>query len=178
MFRFRMSSVLLGLLLLLTACGRTNRPPHYFSYMDVPAEASLSGTLGDVTFCALLKSAGRANGVGAGSSLSCDFTLTYLSPEALAGVRVDYTAATGKIAVALGDLCATGETYAALATPGLLLLTESSVLTSTQGADGSSVFTTADGARRVSSADGAPVSFSRTTNGYCVDVQVEWERKK
>lgn len=160
--------------LLLSACGRIGGAPRYFAYLDAPAAASLSGKLGDVAFTATLNSAGRSAAEGASLPLSCDFSMTYLSPPALAGVKVSYAAATGKITVTLGDLCAEGEAFAALAAPALLLLTESPVQASAKQQDGSLAFTTTDGVRRVLSADGLPLSLSRTADGRRLEVDVVW----
>lgn len=165
----------IAVLMSLFCAACSHRAPHYFSYLDTPAEAQLSGTLGEVDFTARLTSGGRAAVAGA-LPLGCDFSLTYHSPTALAGVRVDYAAATGEITVSLGSLKAQGtsgrEAYAALAAPGVLLLTESAVQSTTAQSDGSHLIVTADGARRLLSADGTPISLTQTADGRRVAVEV------
>ena len=170
------AALLAAACLVLVACGRVAQAPRYFAYLDAPAAASLSGKLGDVPFTAALVSEGRAHDADGGLSLACDFTLTYLSPSALAGVRVNYTAATDDVSVTLGQLHAQGVDYAALAAPALLLLTESAVKTSAKQADGTLVLTTADGATRLLSTDGVPLSLHCLSDGRRVEVQVSWGR--
>ena len=163
-------------LLLSFCCVACSRPaPRYFAYLDTPAAVQLSGKLGDVDFTAHLTSGGRAEVEGA-LPLGCDFSLTYHSPEALAGIQVDYAAATGEITVSLGGLAARGErregAYSALAAPGLLLLTESAVHNTTVQSDGTYLVVTADGARRLLSADGVPISLTQTADGRRVEVEI------
>ena len=176
-------AVLLLLTLLLSLCcvGCSHPAPRYFAYLDAPVTAQLSGKLGDVDFTAHLTSDGRAAIAGA-LPLGCDFSLTYHSPEALAGVRVDYTVAAGKITVSMGDLAAQGEStegiYTALAAPGLLLLTESAVQSTTVQSDGTYLVVTADGARRLLSAKGVPISLTQTADGRRVEVEItDFENK-
>lgn len=159
--------------LMLAACGSQSTRVRYFSYLDEGTEYALSGKLDGLPFTATLQSGGRTAAQGDLTQSSADFTLTYLSPPALSGVRVDYDAETSELSVRLGELHATGEVYAALGAPALLLLTESPVSSARRDKVGSICFETMDGARRTLGTDGKPTHLTWSGDGRSVEVRVE-----
>ena len=159
--------------LLFVACGSKSTHVRYFSYLEGPVELALSGKLNGTPFTATLRSGGRSAAQGDLTQSSADFTLTYLSPPALAGVRIDYDADTGKLCVRLGELRAQGEVYAALGAPALLLLTESPVSSARRNEDGSIYFETMDGARRTLDESGRPTYLCWSGEGRSVEVNIE-----
>ena len=159
-------------MLLLCSCAKGGTRGSYFSYLDAPAQCSLTGTVNGEPFTAVLQSEGCQNAAGQIAVRAADFTLTYLSPAALAGVQVDYESATDTFRISLGELCAEGEEYAALGAVGEVLLRESAVET-TRGLDGGRVcFETMDGASRTINAQGVPVRVSWTGGGRKIEVEV------
>jgi hypothetical protein len=119
----RMALVVLTAVLLFctAACGKT--APRYFSYLDSPFCATLSGKLDGLAFAATLTSEGRASvGVLPAS------VLTFTSPPSLAGVKVQCDPEAGW-KVTFGDLegQTDGEGMGLIAS---LLLSERAVSTS------------------------------------------------
>lgn len=170
--------VLVLLLIFLCSCKRSGGNIRYFSYLDSPAQCALSGQLNGTSFTATLKSEGRASRSGEIADCTADFTLTYLSPAALAGVQVIYESGADTYRVTLGDLHAQGEEYAALGAVGKILLTESAVSTTARHDDAGVRFETMDGAVRVIDAQGVPTSVRWCDGGRCVEVDVsEWRQE-
>ena len=164
--------------LLLGACKGGDKV-RYFSYLDEGASMSLSGKLDGTPFTATLHSEGRATAQGDLTQSNTDFTLTYLSPPALAGVRVQYDAHTNQTSLSLGELHAQGEVYAALGTPAALLLGESPVTSARQEQDGSIRFETMDGAHRTLDKSGRPTQLVWSGEGRTIEVRVEeWTDEK
>ena len=168
----RLCALLLAALAL-CACGRSTRRVRYFSYLEEPISLCLSGQLDGLSFTATLQSEGRPASTGDRAANTADFTLTYLSPPALAGVRVHYDAQTGDISVRLGELHAQGDSYAALCQVGSLLLGESPVTSAGRQADGSIRFETMDGATRVIDQNGRPTHLAWSGDGRRIEVDVE-----
>ena len=158
-------ALLLSLLLGLTSCAPKVR---LFAYMDEGLETVLSGELCGVPYTAMLRGEARASA----TARACDFTLTYLSPESLAGVTVTYRAATDEVTLSLGTLSGMGTADTLLAAPGLLLLSERAAHTVTKNADGTLTVTTDDGASRLLAADGRPLALVRVSDGRQVQVKV------
>ena len=169
----KMCAALLGVLLL-AACGRQSTHVRYFSYLDEPIELALSGKLDGIPFTATLHSKGRASVEGdLPSTMSASFTLTYLSPPALAGVRVEYDADTNQTSLSLDGLHAQGDVYAALGEVARLLLTESPVTSARRQQDGSICFETMDGAQRTLDEGGRPTHLVWSGEGRSVEVSIE-----
>lgn len=158
--------------LLLGACKGGDKV-RYFSYLDEPIELALSGKLDGTPFIATLHSKGRATAQGDLTQSNTDFTLTYLSPPALAGVRVEYDADTNQTRISFGELHAQGEVYAALGTPATLLLCESPVTSARREKNGSIYFETMDGATRVIDQNGRPMQLVWSGEGRSIEVSVE-----
>ncbi len=167
-------------------CGKMSKSPRCFAYLDTPAHASLSGSINGLSFTAFLQSEGRAGQMGDVASGAQDFTLTYLSPASLAGIKIQYDAQAEQYYISLDDLHAQGEIYAKLGEAGLLLLNESAVQ-STHGDvwSGSSagseqrkviVLNTLDGATRIHDAQtGFPLHVVQNADGQSIEINVsEW----
>lgn len=88
---FRALAAFFACVLTLTAigCGRA-APARYFSYLDAPFCATLTGKINGLTFAATLKSEGRE---AAGDMPA--FALSFTAPESLAGMEVRYHPDTG-----------------------------------------------------------------------------------
>jgi hypothetical protein len=148
---------------LMGGCSGGARERRYFAYLEGEVCLSLSGTLDGMDFSALLNSAKGSAGDGRG------YDLTYLSPEALAGVRVRIRPGEAPL-VSLGELEAQGEAYAPLVRVGELLLRESAVTASRREGQ-LVVLETADGATRWhDAATGSPVRLRCQADGRVVDV--------
>jgi hypothetical protein len=164
--------------LLLGACKGGDKV-RYFSYLDEPIELALSGKLDGTPFTATLRSEGRTTAAGDLTQSNTDFTLTYLSPPALAGVRVEYDADTNQTRISFGELHAQGEVYAALGTPAALLLGESPVTSARREKNGSIYFETMDGAHRTLDKSGRPTQLTWSGEGRTIEVRVEeWTDEK
>lgn len=158
--------------LLLGACKGGDKV-RYFSYLDEGASMSLSGKLDGTPFTATLRSEGRRAEKGDLTQTGASFTLTYLSPPALAGVRVQYDADTNQTKLSFGELHAQGEVYAALGTPAALLLGESPVTSARREKNGSIYFETMDGAHRTLDKSGRPTQLTWSGEGRTIEVRVE-----
>ena len=172
--------LLCAVLFLLCGCRGQGAQVRYFGYLDEPLSLALSGKLDGMAFRALLESEGRQTATGHLVEGAADFTLTFLSPEALAGVSV--RCEEGVLTVALEGLSDTGEAYEALGWVGSLLTTESAVHSSSNqtwtAPDGSTVQAieaiTADGARRwIDAKTGRPLGLTLTADGRSLEVTVE-----
>ena len=159
--------------LMLAACGSQSTRVRYFSYLDEGTEYALSGKLDGLPFTATLQSGGRDRAQGDLTQSSADFTLTYLSPPALAGIRVEYDADTNQTRISFGELHAQGEVYAALGAPAALLLGESPVTSARREKNGSIYFETMDGARRTLGTDGKPTHLTWSGEGRSIEVLIE-----
>ena len=167
-------------------CGRSARSPRYFAYLDRSARASISGNINGLSFTALLQSEGRSTQTGDVASGAPSFTLTYLSPAALAGVKVRYDAVGDQYVLSLEDLDAQGDRYAGLGEVGLMLLHESAVQStredrlSTPDSNGEQrrvvVLNTLDGAIRTHDAQtGLPLHVTWSAGGRSIELDVqEW----
>lgn len=165
-------------LLLLCSCTRGADKTRYFAYLDAPAQCALSGNINGTPFRATLQSEGRSVASGEIADCSADFTLTYLAPDALAGVKVSYDGKNKVYQVTLGELHAKGEAYAALGDVGALLMTESAVTSTSRTQDGGISFDTMDGAARVIDEQGRPVSVRRCDGGRCIEVEIcDWRQE-
>lgn len=177
--RHRIRRYALALVLIaLCSCTRGAGSMRYFSYLDAPAQCALSGQLNGTAFTATLQSEGRAVRSGEIADCAADFTLTYLSPAALAGVQVTYENESDTYRVTLGELHAQGEEYAALGAVGKMLLTESAVSTTARRDDAGVRFETMDGATRVIDAQGVPTSVRWCDGGRCIEVEIsDWQQE-
>ncbi len=166
------------LLIWLCSCTQGGGSIRYFSYLDAPAHCAVSGSINGTPFTATLQSEGRTAAKGELAECTAGFTLTYLSPAALAGVRVTYDGEGGSYRVTLGELYAEGEEYAVLGAVGKILLTESAVSTTTQAEGDRVLFETMDGATRMLDVRGRPVRVRWCDGGRRVEVEIsEWEQE-
>ena len=164
----RVFLLLLALLLSVGAssCGQGegNRP--YFSYLDAPAQASLTGRINNLSFCARLTLAGQGEGG------VVDATLIFDAPESLKGITI--TARGGEWAASLGAL--TGESGAdGLGRIAALFCVERAVRSSTASGD-TVTLTLSDGATLVlDRQSGRPLFASHSDGGRVIEVTVvEW----
>jgi hypothetical protein len=161
--RMALLALTAALLVCLTACGKP--APRYFSYLDSPFGATLSGKLDGLAFSATLESEGRTS---VGVMPAC--TLTFTSPASLAGIEVQFYPETGW-KVALGDLegQTDGEGLGMIAS---LLLTERAVSESRREAG--CVILTLDGGVELTSDEktGLPTRVTYIKDGRSVEVAV------
>ena len=174
----RFLGLLAALLVALSGCAGRTDAGRSFSYLNGPVQLALTGRVDGMQVQALLQSKGREEGDA--PVAVPDFTLTYLAPDALAGVRVSYRS-DGTYEVSLGELQAQGEAFEALGRIGFLLLRESAVSSRTprtwQGPDGQTreavVLQTVDGATRWHDAKtGGPLALSCTADGHAIELTV------
>lgn len=175
MREIRLWGLLAALLVLLSGCASKGSS---FSDLNGPIRLALTGKQDGMQVRALLQSEGRRE-QDAPTDVP-DFTLTYLAPDALAGVRVSYRSDEG-YTVSLGELQAQGEAFEALGRIGYVLLCESAVESRTrqawQGQDGQTrdavVLQTVDGATRWYDAKtGFPLALSCTADGHAIELTV------
>ena len=166
--------------ILVCGCSGGGGERRYFSYLEGEVCLSVTGMLDGMDFSALVQSEAAEQGaIGARG-----FTLTYLSPEALAGVSVCVRGGEPP-SVRRGELTSQGEAYEPLAWVGELLLKESAVNSTGReqavGADGTPVqavvLRTADGATRWHDAKtGDPIRLRCQADGRSVEMEITGDR--
>lgn len=156
-----------ALLFGLVGCGKAT--PRYFSYLDTPFCATLSGKMDGLAFAATLTSEGRDT-VGVMPAA----TMTFTSPASLVGVEVQYYPETGW-KVRLGDL--EGQTDGdGLGLIASLLLSERAV--STSRCEAGSVILALDGGAELwlDEKTGLPQRATFIGDGRAIEVAVVgWE---
>jgi hypothetical protein len=158
-------------MLCLLGCQKGS-PARYFSYLDVPARATLTGKVSGVSFAEILYSEGREEGSMEYMSNAC---LTFTAPDALAGVSVRYRADTGEWSISLDDLAGEGDA-AGLSTIASMLLCEQAITSSTRGQN-TIALTLLDGTvLTLDEATGKPIGATRSTGGRVIEITVvKWE---
>lgn len=169
----RLAAELLIILSLLCLPGCQSRSPtRYFSYLDSPMHATLTGKINGIPFAATLYSEGREEGSARGMP---DAHLTFTAPDALAGVSVRYRAETGNWSISLDDLA--GESDAAgLGAIASMLLCKQAITSSTCGQN-TIALTLLDGTvLTLDEATGKPLGATRSTGGRVIEITVvRWE---
>ncbi|MBE6660650.1 MAG: hypothetical protein E7605_04525 [Ruminococcaceae bacterium] len=169
----RLAAALLIILSLLCLPGCQSRSPtRYFSYLDSPMHATLTGKINGIPFAATLYSEGREAGGARGMP---DAALTFTAPDTLAGVSVRFRAETGEWSLSLDDLA--GEIDAAgLGAIASMLLCEQAITSSTRR-QSTVTLTLADGTvLTLDEATGKPLGATRSTDGRVIEITVvRWE---
>ena len=169
----RLAATLCAILSLLCLPGCRNRSPtRYFSYLDSPAHATLTGKINGIPFAATLYGEGREEGNARGMP---DAALTFTAPDALAGVSVRFRAETGNWLLSLDDLA--GESDAAgLGAIASMLLCEQAITSSTRR-QSTVALTLADGTvLTLDEATSKPLGATRSTDGRVIEITVvRWE---
>ena len=151
----------------MSSCGRQERGRPYFSYLDAPARASLTGRINNLSFSARLTIAGRGEGG------VVDATLIFDAPESLRGVTI--AAQNGEWSASLGALT-DGNSAEGLGRVAALLCVERAVRSSASSGD-TVTLTLSDGATLVlDRQSGRPLSASLSDAGRAIEVTVaEWK---
>ncbi len=172
----RLAAILLTLLSILCLLGcRQASPPRYFSYLDTPAQATLTGKINGVAFAATLYSQGRG---GSTAQSIPSLSLTFTAPESLAGMTMQYRAETKEWSLSLDDL--SGKTDAAgLGMVAAILLCEQPIQ-ATKQVQNSIVLTLLDGTElMLDKATGIPLRATVAKEGRAIEiVVVTWEKEK
>jgi hypothetical protein len=150
-----------------SSCGRQEGNRTYFSYLDAPAKAALTGRINSLSFAARLTLTGRGEGG------VVDATLVFDAPESLRGVAI--TARGGEWSTSLGVL--TGENSAeGLGRIASLFCVERAVRSSASSGD-TITLTLSDGATLVlDRQSGQPLSASLSDGGRAIEITIaEWQ---
>ena len=169
--RLAASILLLLIMLCLFGCQKSS-PARYFSYLDAPAQATLTGKMVGVPFAATLYSKGRAS--GAAQSMP-DLSLTFTSPASLAGMTLTYRAETEDWSLSLGELAGITDTDG-LGKIAAVLLCEQGIRSSVRG-QGTVTLTLLDGTvLMLDEATGKPLRATYARDGRVIEITVvAWE---
>ena len=170
-----MKRILLWLLAILTliggtSCQRQQESRRYFSYLDTPAKATLTGHINSLDFSAVLETQGRnENG-------STDAKLTFTSPESLSGVCL--VCRNGVWSASLGSL--TGETGAGGLGRIPALLIEERAVRATRAMGETLVLTLSDGASLVlDEKTGIPLQAEWNDGARAIEIIIaEWRGER
>ena len=165
--------------LCLISCRGSGAGQRYYSYLYEPHELLLSGELDGMPVQARLRYAARQT-----NTSDCpDFTLTYLSPSSLAGVCVQYEAATKELCLTLAGQTLSVE-KTGLDDVAQALLCEAAVQSSHKATreDGTQTLTlqTMGGTSMVlDAATGYPISLRHNADGRVIEIKhMEWEKEE
>ena len=169
----RLAATLCAILSLLCLLGcRSRSPTRYFSYLDSPVHATLTGKINGISFAATLYSEGKEAGGARGMP---DTHLTFTAPDSLAGVSVRYRAETGDWSISLDDLSGEGDA-AGLGAIASMLLCEQAITANTRR-QSTVALTLVDGTvLTLDEATGKPIGATLSTNGRVIEITVvRWE---